>query len=185
MSTPTTGTTTTGTTTTPPRPFRAREGDEDWTDDLLTRRTYAVLGTENPDGSVHMVPLMFAFDGERFLFETNAATRKVRNLEARPRARVLVQGIVDDMEAWVSAAGETEIVRGAEAQQLNRTVIERYTTEEGARGWTETMGPLDDVTVVLRPSRWWSWSLAATVEVMVEPGYDLEEVAAWFHPLDH
>ena len=69
MSTPTTGTT-----TTPPRPFRAREGDEDWTDDLLTRRTYAVLGTENPDGSVHMVPLMFAFDGERFLFETNAAT---------------------------------------------------------------------------------------------------------------
>lgn len=105
------------------------------------RRTCAVLGTENPDGTVHMTPLMSAYDGDRFLFESNARTRRVRNLTARPRARVLVQGPSNEMEGWVSAAGPTEIVTGQQAQELNATIVARYATEEEVAGWFHPLDP--------------------------------------------
>ncbi len=171
-------------TTAPHAAFKTQPADPAWTERLLARRTYAVIGTENPDGSVHMTPLMYAFDGEVFLFESNTRTRKVRNLTARPRARVLVQGPTDEPESWVSAAGPTEIVTGQQAQELNATIVARYATEAGRRGWAATMGPLDDVTIVLHPERWWSWDIGATLQVMLDAGYTEAEVEGWFHPLD-
>lgn len=170
--------------TAPHAAFRTHPADREWTERLLARRTYAVLGTENPDGSAHMTPLMYAFDGDRFLFESNRRTRKVRNLVARPRARVLVQGPTDEPESWVSAAGPTELVTGEEAAELTATIVARYATEAGRRGWAAAMGPLDDVAIVLHPVRWWAWDIGSTLEVMLDAGYTEDEVAGWFHPLD-
>jgi PPOX class probable F420-dependent enzyme len=163
--------------------YRAGTGLPEWADEVLGRRAYAVLGTLRPDGSVHTVPLMYTFDGERFLFESRSTTRKVRNIEAHPRARVLVQGSIEH-ERWIAADGAAEVVYGQDAAKLNAAVVDRYLTEAGGAGWNATIAPLEDVTIVLRPERWTWWDIAGMLGAITAHGYTAEEAAGWFHPLD-
>jgi hypothetical protein len=104
-----------------------------------------------------MAPVAFVFEDERFLFESSTTTLKVRNLRERPRGRVLVES--PGGNGWIGATGSTEIIGGEEAQRLNARVIGRYLTEEGRSVWADTVGPLDDVTIVLTPERWSSWDI--------------------------
>lgn len=53
--------------------------------DLIGRQTLLVLATRNADGTIHAVPLVYLFDGERFLMATPPASRKARNIAARRR----------------------------------------------------------------------------------------------------
>jgi PPOX class probable F420-dependent enzyme len=163
--------------------YASGQGAPAWADEVLHRRAYAVLATRNPDGSPQMAPLMYVYDGDRFLFSSRSTTRKVRNLRSRPWARVLVQGGIDH-ERWIAATGPTEIVDGAASHALNRQVGERYLTESGRVGWERTIGLMEDATIVLAPERWTWWDVAGMFEVIVEQGYTGEEAAAWFHPLD-
>jgi PPOX class probable F420-dependent enzyme len=163
--------------------YRAGAGLPDWAEQVLQRRTYAVLATNNPDGSPQTVPLLYTFDGERFLFESRSTTRKVRNLTDRPHARVLVQGPPDD-SCWIAAEGSAEIVGGAEAQRRNATVAERYLTDAGRVGWARTVAPVEDVSIALVPARWSWWSPEAMFEVISDHGYTEEEAAGWFLPMD-
>lgn len=163
--------------------YGAGRGVPDWADEVLGRRAYAVLATINPDGSAHTVPLMFVFDGERFLFESRSTTRKVRNIDERARARVLVQGSVEH-ERWIAADGPARIVRGEEAARLNAMVVDRYLTPAGEAGWNATIAPMEDVTIALTPDRWTWWDIAGMIEVIGEKGYAADDAAGWFHPLD-
>jgi len=70
--------------------LRAGQGLNEQARQILDRRLYAVLGTENDDRTVHLAPVMFLLDGTRILIETSTASRKARNLAARPRASVVV-----------------------------------------------------------------------------------------------
>lgn len=162
--------------------YRADRGFDPALGDVLDRRVYAVLGTTEPDGVAHTVPVMFTFDGRRFLFESNHATRKVRNIEAMGRARVLVE--FPGHGGWVSAVGRAEIVRGADAQRLNRQVVGRYVTDQGAQVWEQAFGHLDDITIVLTPESWSSWKMEAIGPDLVEAGYDPERPGDFFLPLD-
>lgn len=165
------------------RVYSATTGMPDWAREVLDRRAYAVLGTNNPDGSVHTVPLMYVFDGERFLMESRSTTRKVRNIEACPRARLLVQGSLDH-ERWIAVDGAAHIERGEEAARMNALVVDRYLTDGGREGWDATIAPMEDVTIVVTPDRWTWWDIAEMMEVIGEKGYTAEEAAGWFHPLD-
>jgi PPOX class probable F420-dependent enzyme len=163
--------------------YRARHGMPEHAQEFLARRVYAVLATENPDGSPHTVPLMFVFDGERFLFESRSTTRKVRNVEATGHARVLVQN-PPQMEGWIAAEGPAHVVSGDAAQRLNRHVAERYLTEEGRNGWAATMASVEDVTIILEPRKWSAWDVSAMFETIARHGYREEQAMAWFHALD-
>ena len=50
--------------------LRARHGLNEQARQILDRRLYAVLGTENDDRTVHLAPVMFLLDGARILIET-------------------------------------------------------------------------------------------------------------------
>lgn len=169
-------------TTTMHAAYQADHGFDASFREALDRRAYAVLATTGPDGAAHTVPVMFAFDGERFLFESNHATRKVRNIEATGRARILVE--FPGHGGWVAAAGQAEIVRGEDARRLNRQVAGRYVTEEGGRLWERAFGELDDVTIVLTPDAWSSWRMDSIGPALVEVGYDPERPDDFFLPLD-
>jgi ABC-type sugar transport system ATPase subunit len=86
--------------------YATTSGLNDWARKLLSLPLDALLATANPDGSPHTVPVGFAFDGQRFLIASGSTTRKARNLEADPRARVLV---MDEPTAALS---------GVEAERL-------------------------------------------------------------------
>lgn len=101
------------------RAYQADGGLPDWGRELLARPLDAVVSTVSPDGSPHTAPVGFAFDGQQSLIASGATTRKVRNLETDPRARVLVMATaatsgIDD--GWVAADGTAVLVRGEQAQ---------------------------------------------------------------------
>ena len=89
---------------------RTSHGLTDGARAILERGRYAVLGTRNGDGSVHLVPVMYGVDGDRILIETGLATRKARNLATHPHATVVVLDPAAQDEAWVSGSGPLAIV---------------------------------------------------------------------------
>ena len=58
--------------------------------ELLELRLVAVLATNEPDGTVHAIPLWYALDGETIVLATGSRSRKVQNLRRDPRATLVL-----------------------------------------------------------------------------------------------
>lgn len=142
--------------------------------EFLGGHLYATLATLNADGSMHVVPLIYRFDGERILMATSSATRKARNVAARPTVTVTV----DDREdpRWVSARGTAELVRGDQAHELNESLYRLWMTEEGLALVGTFLATVEDVTIVVTPQRWSAWDIESTFyRVLAEAGIPLED----------
>jgi PPOX class probable F420-dependent enzyme len=71
---------------------------------LVRRQRVARLATANQDGDPHVVPVCYAFDGERFFIALDekkkrvevTALRRVRNIVDRPRVALLIDHYDDD-----------------------------------------------------------------------------------------
>jgi PPOX class probable F420-dependent enzyme len=157
--------------------LRARQGLNEQARQILDRRLYAVLGTENDDRTVHLAPVMFLLDGTRILIETSTASRKARNLAARPQASVVVH-TAD--AAWSFGSGPATITRGAEARRLNERIRAKYLTDRGQRACGDLLGELDDITIVVTPTRWLSWDMNELLSGIAARGADLDEIDDWF-----
>ena len=57
---------------------------------FLEQSLIAKLCTHNEDGSIHVVPIWFRYQGEAFLFGTQKVTQKVQNIQRNPLVSVLV-----------------------------------------------------------------------------------------------
>jgi PPOX class probable F420-dependent enzyme len=146
------------------------------TDDLrsfLGERRCAVLATHDRDGGIHLTPIWFLFEGDRFYFPSSSGSRKVTNIERSLSASVVVDSRVPGRERWVSASGTVEILRDREAQAINARVRRRYLTPEGLDGPIETaLAVSDDVTLSLAPTKWRAW------------GSDDDSQERWFLAVD-
>ncbi len=164
--------------------YRTEPGLPGWATPLLGGRGDAILATVNPDGSPHTVPVGFTFEEERFFIPSGATTRKIRNLERDPRARVLViaSGVRGLDDGWVAADGTSELIRGEEAQELNARTADRYLTDEGRVAFSRTFLPIMDVTLVITPRRWHAWNEDGMLATMAEHGYTPEDAARWYLP---
>ena len=132
------------------------------TDDLrsfLAVRRYAVLATHDAEGRIHLTPIWFLFEDERFYFESVSASRKVKNLQRNPSAPVVVDRRQPGMERWVSASGPVELLRGDEAREINARIRRRYLTPEalGDERIEPVFAAADDVTIRLTPDEWRAW----------------------------
>jgi PPOX class probable F420-dependent enzyme len=132
------------------------------TDELrlfLGGRRYAVLATHDPDGGIHLTPIWFLFEADRFYFASSSGSRKVKNLERDFSASVVVDAREPGRERWVSAAGPAEILRDGEAQSINASIRRRYLTPQALDGPIEAaLRASDDVTLRLTPTSWRSWT---------------------------
>jgi PPOX class probable F420-dependent enzyme len=146
------------------------------TDELrafLHERRYAVLGTHD-DGAIHLTPIWFLFEDDRFFFASSSRSRKVANVERVPSASVVVDRRETGRERWVSASGPVELVRSEEAQAVNARIRRRYLNPDALRGPIEAdLAASDDVTLRLTPAKWRSWE--------VELG---ESPERWFLPVE-
>ena len=93
---------------------------------LLAERRYATLATQDPDGLIHLTPVWFLFDNDRFYFESFSGSRKIKNLQQNPSASVIVDVRQPGTERWVAGSGTSEILRGEQAATVNALIRHRY-----------------------------------------------------------
>jgi len=89
---------------------------DELTDDVrsfLGGRRYAVLSTHDPDGGIHVTPIWFLFQDDRFYFASSSRSRKVKNLEKNVSASVVVDAREPGRARWVSRTSQRGDARGA------------------------------------------------------------------------
>lgn len=121
----------------------------------------ATLATADADGVPHLVPVTFAFDGDRIAFavdhkpKSTTNLRRLRNIAANPRVALLVDHYDDDWNRlwWVRADGRATVHEDdAVWDSAVRALTERY------RQYADTppRGPV--VSIVVTAWRGWSAS---------------------------
>ena len=121
----------------------------------------ARLASVRPDGSPHLVPIVFALDGSTVVFAVDdkpKATRELQrlaNIRADPRVSVLVDHYDDDGTAvwWVRADGRARVVDAAPAlDQVVALLAEKYPQ------YAASPPPGPAVLIDVEAWRWWSFS---------------------------
>jgi PPOX class probable F420-dependent enzyme len=153
--------------------------------ELLNGRHYATLATLNEDGSVHMTPVWYLFEDDRFFVESGAAGRKVRNILARPRATIMVDIRKLGSERWVSGSGAAEAIRGDQAKEISAKIHQRYMTKAALEDPTigPAMAAAGEVVISLKPESWGSWELK-NLDDQYFGGILGKTPEKWFLPLD-
>jgi PPOX class probable F420-dependent enzyme len=166
-----------------PTPSRDQDARATFSDplvrELLVARLVGVLATLRPDGVVDAVPMWYALHEDSVVFATGSRSRKVRNLDADPRATLVLHDSRPGYEVCgVSIVGTVEIVRAAAARPLVELVHWRYLAAESAddesvRAFLDS----DDVALRLTPTSSVTWD---------ERGSDASQVVrarGWALPL--
>jgi PPOX class probable F420-dependent enzyme len=122
----------------------------------------ARMGTTGPDGRPHVVPVVFAVDGDTVFTivdpkpKRGPRLKRLANIEANPRVTLLVDHYEESWRAlwWVRADGTAAVEEQGpsrdRALELLRAKYEQYAE------WTTPFG----AAVVVRVDRWSSWSFS-------------------------
>ncbi len=127
--------------------------------ELVELRLVAVLATNEPDGTVHAIPLWYALDGDTIVLATGSGSRKVQNMRRDPRATLVLHDSRPGFEVCgASIRARAELVEGEAAAALVALVHRRYVTEAGEQ--LPAAGEFlasDDVAVRLHPVAAVTW----------------------------
>jgi PPOX class probable F420-dependent enzyme len=130
--------------------------------ELLCGRYIATLGTENPDGTMHLTAVWYVFESGSLFVATSSKTQKARNVTARPKASLMVDSRKPGTERGVTASGKVEVISGKQSQEINRRIHSRYLSAAAISD--PHIGPVfasfDDVTIRLTPVSWITWDMA-------------------------
>ncbi len=100
---------------------------------LLGRPLTAALGTRMPEGHPQIQPVWFELAGDLVLVNTTRERQKGRNLQADPRATILVVD-PDDESRWIEIRGDVEITEDGALDHLDR-LMRAYTDKPAYYGW--------------------------------------------------
>ena len=128
---------------------------------LLKGRYIASFGSENPDGSVHMVAVWYWFDGARIYVATSMRTRKARNIEGKSRASIMIDARDPAASCGVNIAGRARMLTGDASRKWNELVHGKYLSEAALAD--SRVGPVfagwDDVTIEITPETVVGWDM--------------------------
>lgn len=124
--------------------------------ELLRGRHIATLGTENPDGTIHLTAIWYLFESGSLFVATSSRTQKARNVAARPKASLMVDSRKPGTERGVTAAGRVELISGEQSQEINRRIHGRYMSAAAMSDpqIEPVFASFDDVTIRLTPGSW-------------------------------
>lgn len=118
----------------------------------------ARLATVTPDGRPHVVPIVFALDGEVVYTavdgkpKSSARLQRLANIEANPRVSILVDHYADDWSQlwWVRADGVATVVSdGPESARGLEMLRAKYPQYEHVS--------LDGPVIAVAVETWSSW----------------------------
>ena len=128
---------------------------------LLEGHYIASLGSQNPDGSVHMVAVWFWFDGSSVFVATSSRSRKARNLQANPKASLMIDSRDPAASHGVTLAGTVKFLSGDASQQANAEIHRKYLSPAALAD--PRVGPVfdawDDVTIQITPASVIAWDM--------------------------
>jgi PPOX class probable F420-dependent enzyme len=121
----------------------------------------ARLATVRPDGSPHLVPVVFALDGATIAFAVDDKPKRTRelqrlaNIRADPRVSILVDHYDEDWAAvwWVRVDGRARVVdAGPALDHAVALLAEKYLQ------YVAEPPPGPAVLIDVKTWRWWSYS---------------------------
>ena len=120
---------------------------------FLAKPLLARFGSFNEDGTIHIAPLYFLYQGGEFLFGTQVASRKVRNIQRDKRVTVLIdtdEPVMQSVLAYGNAILDYEDVVSKRVK-----IIERYfDSPTDAKSFVERLtNTWETVIIRLRPSQ--------------------------------
>jgi PPOX class probable F420-dependent enzyme len=104
-------------------------------DPRLTTARVARLATTDPDGRPHLVPIVFALDGETLYTavdhkpKRSSKLRRIENARARPDVTILVDHYEEDWDGlwWIRLRGRARVLdHGDERERALALLQEKY-----------------------------------------------------------
>jgi PPOX class probable F420-dependent enzyme len=119
----------------------------------------ARLATNDPDGRPHLVPIVFALDGDTLYTAVDAkpkrsrTLRRIENARERPEVTVLVDRYDDDWSRlwWIRLRGRARVLEtGEEADHALALLVVKYEQYRGA--------PPSAPVLAIDVSEWRGWA---------------------------
>lgn len=128
---------------------------------LLNGRHVATLGTQNSDGSIHMVAVWYWFDGAYIYVATSSRSRKARNLQSNPKVSLMIDARDPNASFGATIAGTARSLTGDLSKQKNLQIHRRYLSDAAIAD--PRIGPVfaawDDVTIQISPVSVIAWDM--------------------------
>jgi len=133
-------------------------------DARLAGTALARLASYRADGMVHLTPIWFDWDGEKFRLTLGAGRVHLKNLARDPRVSILVdqdprleQGLAAG--AWaIMARGTAELSRDEDLiREVTYRVLEKALGGTDAEAYTEPIMAEGRTIVTITPQDWLTW----------------------------
>ena len=131
-------------------------------EEMLRGRYIATLGTENPDGTIHLTAVWYLFEKGCLFIATSSKSRKARNIAARAKASLMVDVRQPGAERGVNGAGKAELIAGEPSGEINRRIHSRCLSAAAMSDphIEPVFAAFDDVTIKITPGSWTAWNMA-------------------------
>src|SRR5690349_7151239 len=126
-------------------------------DGMLRTESVVWLSSVAADGTPHLVPIWFSWDGEAVLIASKPHARKVANLRANPSVMLALGEPDDDFDVGM-VEGIAELPEEPAAELLPPTHLAKYRAQMAAIGLTEEEFLRTYSQVIrIRPTRYLPW----------------------------
>ncbi len=124
---------------------------------FLEREPIVWLSTVRPDGTPHIVPIWFWWDGEALLVFSKPDAQKVRNLRARPSVMLALGDADEDFDVGL-LEGRAELLDRPTAELLPPAHLEKYADRMAAIGLTVAeYAATYSLVIRIVPDRYLGW----------------------------
>ena len=137
---------------------------------LLDDEPVVWLSTVRPDGTPHLVPIWFSWDGDSILIASKPQARKVANLRANPRVMLALGEPDDDFDVGL-LEGTAEVLDAPAAAVLPVAHLRKYRHEMAAIGLSrDEYLATYSLVIRIRPTRFLPWH-GRTAPASADPGW--------------
>ena len=119
---------------------------------FLNQPLIAKLGTLNDDGTIHIVPVIFNFDGGEFLLGAQTANRRIKNIQRNSKVTLLIDDPKFPFKA-VLVYGEA-LLDYDDVLPKRIAILEKYNPREQAEQMAEELcARWESVVIRVKPNR--------------------------------
>lgn len=128
---------------------------------LLSGRYIASLGTQNFDGSIHLVSVWYFYDGQNIYIATSSRTRKAQNLQRSSTVSLMIDSRDPAAQKGICIAGAAQLLEGASSGGWRAKVHDKYLS--AAARADARVGPVftawDDIVIRIAPHSVILWDM--------------------------